>query len=281
MQSGKNEDVKKKGIFMKNIAIITGASSGLGKEFVRQLDEIANLDEIWMIGRNEERLKNTDFQTRSSLRPFCLDLCVPSSFDFLKGLLELETPTVRMLINCAGFGLSGRVDRLSEGGQGSMIDVNCKALTMLTKLCIPYMEKGSRILQTASAGAFLPQPEFAVYAATKSYVLSFSRALYKELLPKHIYVTTICPGPVDTPFFEISSPGGKPAGIKKYFVANPKRVVAHALKASVLKKELAIYGVSMKALYFFSHFPIAGVWSLICRIREYVKEKYAGYDAEK
>lgn len=256
---------------MKNIAIITGASSGLGKEFVRQLDEIANLDEIWMIGRNEERLKNTDFQTRALLRPFCLDLCAAASVDFLKTLLELETPVVRMLINCAGFGLLGRVDGLSIHGQEDMIDVNCKALTALTAICIPYMQKGSRILQTASAGAFLPQPGFAVYAATKSYVLSFSRALYKELLPKHIYVTTMCPGPVDTPFFAVSSPDGKPAGIKKYFVANPKKVVAHALKASVLKKELAIYGVSMKALYFISHFPITGLWSMGCRLSEYAR----------
>lgn len=253
---------------MKNIAVITGASSGIGKEFVRQLDEIANLDEIWMIGRNGGRLNNIGYKTHSLLRPFCLDLCEAASADFLKNLLRLETPTVRVLINCAGFGLSGRVDRLSADKQLAMIDVNCKALTMVTRLCIPYMGKGSRILQTASAGAFLPQPEFAVYAATKSYVLSFSRALYKELLPKHIYVTAVCPGPVDTPFFETASPDGKPAGFKKYFMAKPKKVVAHALKASVLKKELAIYGFFMKALYFFSHLPVTEMWSFGCRLRE-------------
>ena len=240
-----------------NIAVITGASSGMGKEFVRQLDAIANLDEIWMIARSEEKLNAIDFATNAVKRPIPLDLTTPEAFHYIKMLLELEKPCIRMLINCAGFGLCGRVDDLDHDAQTEMIDLNCKALMSLTKLCVPYMEKGSRIIELSSAGAFLPQPEFAVYAASKAFVLSFGRALYRELLPKHIYVTTVCPGPVDTPFFKTASKDGKPVGIKKYFIVKPEKVVTHALKASILKKELAIYGLPMKALYAASHLPVA------------------------
>ena len=238
-----------------NVAVITGASSGMGKEFARQLDAIANLDEIFLIARSQEKLDAIDFETKAYKRPTALDLTQDPSYEYLRTLFEIEKPCIRMLINCAGFGLTGTVEELSGQKQGEMIDLNCKALTKLTSLCLPYMTKGSRIIQMASAGAFLPQPEFAVYAASKSYVLSFGRALHAELYPKQIYVTTVCPGPVDTPFFEVASKEGAPAGIKKYFMAKPEKVVKHALKASILKKDLAIYGVSMKGLYALSHLP--------------------------
>lgn len=256
-----------------NIAIITGASSGIGKEFIGQLDAIARLDEIWLISRNEDKLKGITIKTRAQKRIIPLDLTDESAYIYLEELLRIEKPSIKMLINCAGFGLTGRVDELPTNLQGEMIDLNCKALTKMTGICIPYMDKGSRIIEMASAGAFLPQAEFAVYAATKSYVLSFSRALYRELLPKHIYVTTVCPGPVDTPFFEISSKDGKPAGIKKYFVADPEKVVKHALKASVMKKSLAIYGLSMKALYIGSHFPLAEAMTGITKIKVIIEKK--------
>lgn len=250
-----------------NIAIITGASSGMGVEFVRQLDAIANLDEIWMIGRNEHKLQSITFETKALKRKLSLDLLSNEAYAYLKYLLTDEMPCIRMLINCAGFGLSGNMEALSGELQTDMIDLNCKALTRLTMLCLPYMQKGSRIIQMASAGAFVPQPGFAVYAASKAYVLSLGRALHAELYPKHIYVTTVCPGPVDTPFFEVSSKDGKPAGIKKYFMVKPDKVVKHALKASILKKELAIYGISMKALYVLAHLPLAEAHCAIQKIQ--------------
>ncbi len=246
-----------------NIAIVTGASSGMGKEFVRQLDDIANLDEIFLIARSQEKLDACDFDTRAYKRLTALDLTLDSSYEYLRTLFEIEKPCIRMLVNCAGFGLTGTVEELSGQKQAEMVDLNCKALTKLTALCLPYMKEGSRIIQMASAGAFLPQPGFAVYAASKSYVLSFGRALYAELYPQHIYVTTVCPGPVDTPFFEVSSKDGAPVGIKKYFMAKPEKVVKHALKASVMKKELAIYGVSMKGLYVLSRLPLTKIYGKI------------------
>lgn len=128
-----------------------------------------------------------------------------------------------------------------------MVDLNCRALTRMTLLCLPYMHPGSRIINLASAAAFCPQPYFAVYAATKSYVLSFSRSLGEELKTRGITVTAVCPGPVDTPFFDVS---GKPQNfLKELTMAQPGPVVHQALKDSRKRKELSIYGLPMKLTY--------------------------------
>ena len=100
-----------------------------------------------------------------------------------------------------------QIDRKHETG---MVDVNCKSLVYMTSLCLPYLAEGGRILQFASAAAFVPQPGFAVYAASKAFVLSYSRALNKELRPRRIAVTAVCPGPVKTEFFQVmEEEGGK------------------------------------------------------------------------
>mgnify|MGYP000835713314 CR=1 FL=1 len=120
-----------------------------------------------------------------------------------------------MLVNAAGFGRSGSVEEINMQRrriQTDMVGLNCQALTRMTLLCLPYMHPGSRIVNLASAAAFCPQPYFAVYAATKSYVLSFSRSLREELKTRGIIVTAVCPGPVDTPFFDVS---GKPQNFLK------------------------------------------------------------------
>ena len=106
-----------------------------------------------------------------------------------------------------------------------MIDVNCRALTAVTRLVLPYMSENSRILQFASAAAFLPQPRFAVYAATKAFVLSYSRALAMELKPRQICVTAVCPGPVKTEFFDIAETTGEIPLYKRLVMADPKKVV--------------------------------------------------------
>jgi len=134
-----------------------------------------------------------------------------------------------------------------------------RAVIIISLIHVIILQRGSRILQIASASAFMPQPAFAVYAATKAYVLSFSRALNVELKERHIYVTCVCPGPVDTPFFETSSKEGKPVGIKKFFVVKPQKVVAKAMKDCVVKKELSIYGMPMKLMHIASQLPIQGL----------------------
>lgn len=109
-------------------------------------------------------------------------------------------PQVKFLVNAAGFGKIGNVCDLPEKDQSGMVQVNCTALTAVTTMVLPFMPQNSRILQFASSAAFLPQPGFAVYAASKAYVLSYSRALNRELKGRKIFVTAICPGPVRTEF---------------------------------------------------------------------------------
>ena len=139
---------------------------------------------------------------------FTLDITNSGKLDDLEEALSRQNAVVRILINCAGYGIMGELDQQDRDTVLGMIRLNCQALTEMTQRMLPYMRRGSRILQMASGAAFLPQPDFAVYAATKAYVLSFSRALREELKSSGIYVTAVCPGPVDTPFFDIAAANG-------------------------------------------------------------------------
>ena len=234
------------------IAIVTGASSGMGREFVRQLGYFyKNLDEIWVIARRKERLEALAKESRVPLRIFAGDLQKKKVYKELRDALEKEQPDLRMLVNSAGFGKSGSVEEISSEKfriQTDMVDVNCRSLTRMTLLCLPFLRAGSRIVNLASASAFCPQPYFSVYAATKSYVLSFSRSLGEELRKKGIVVTAVCPGPVDTEFFKFS---GKPQNIlKKLTMAKADRVVHQALKDCRSGKSVSVYGIPMKLTYF-------------------------------
>lgn len=233
------------------IAIVTGASSGMGREFVRQLGYFyKNLDEIWVIARRKERLEALAKESRVPLRIFAGDLQKKKVYKELRDALEKEQPDLRMLVNSAGFGKSGSVEEISSEKfriQTDMVDVNCRSLTRMTLLCMPFLYAGSRIVNLASASAFCPQPYFSVYAATKSYVLSFSRSLGEELKKKGIVVTAVCPGPVDTEFFDFS---GKPENIlKRLTMAKADRVVHQALKDTRAGKAVSVYGIPMKLTY--------------------------------
>lgn len=226
-----------------NIAIITGASSGMGMEYVKQLDQyFRNIDEIWVIARRAERLKQLQPLTRIKIRPFTLDLSKDTDLEALKNALQQEKPVIRVLINSAGYGKIGDFQDISYSDTTGMININCKALTAVTYLALPYMKPNSRIIQMASMASFLPQAGFSVYAATKSYVLSFCTSLSEELRKKNIYVTAVCPGPVNTEFFDIAEQTGKEPVFKKLFMANPKKVVEKALLDSLHKRTRSVYG---------------------------------------
>lgn len=228
------------------IAIVTGASSGLGKEFTKQIECLyKELDEIWVVARRRERLEELKSCVFTNVRIFEGNLLEPEVYEKLQKKLEKKQPNIRMLVNAAGFGKVGEVKDIETKDQLEMIDLNCRALTHMTKLCIPYMTKGSRIVNVASAAAFCPQPSFSVYAATKSYVLSFSRSLGMELRSDGIYVTAVCPGPVQTEFFEIAGQKEENA-MKAAVMAKPETVVKQALTDSKKGKEMSVYGVSMK-----------------------------------
>lgn len=231
-----------------NIILITGASSGIGKEFALQLDAaFSNIDEIWLVARRREKLEDVARFMQHNTRLFPLDITDEYNLAELKTALEEKKAVIRMLINCAGYGLMGAFKGMEAKEQAGMIRLNCEALTNITYLCLPFMKKNSRIIQMASSAAFLPQPYFAIYAASKSYVLSFSRALSEELKKDDIYVTTVCPGPVDTEFFQTAEKYENTLAIKKFTLVSAQKVVADALLASYHKQTMSVCSLPIKA----------------------------------
>lgn len=227
------------------IAVVTGASSGLGREFAIQVArKYSKMDEIWVIARRKERLQELKDEIRIPVRLFAMDVTSREDMSEFKAYLEESRPDIKMLVNCAGYGKIGRFDELDLDEQCGMIDVNCKGLTMFTGLCLPYISDHSRIINVASAAAFSPQPGFNVYAATKAYVLSYSRALNCELRSRKITVTAVCPGPVDTEFFDIA--GEKDEGIPKLKRAEASKIVEKAIKDAAMGDEMSVYGATMK-----------------------------------
>lgn len=209
---------------MKKIAIITGASSGIGKCFSIEVAQESLLypkyktDEIWLIARRIEKLEETKNEIQRisghpTVRTINLDISGKDGAKGLAKLLESEKENgdfcISLLINNAGFGSYGEFANTDTEREMDMIDVNCTALTGITGFSLPYMQKGSRIIMTASLASFCPLGNFAVYGATKSYVLSFAIALAAELKHKGISVTALCPGPVSTEFANIASNGAR------------------------------------------------------------------------
>lgn len=228
------------------IVIITGATSGMGKEFAFQLDRnLKTIDEFWLIGRDLDKLEKIEKQMKNKCQLFVCDFNDRTSLKKVMQELNTEQCEIKMLINCAGYGMIGKFDEISYNDNMGMIDVNCRALTSLTYDCIPFMADNSRIINMASSGGFVPQPYFSVYCATKAYVISFSRAINAELKDKNCIVTAVCPGPVKTKFFDKAEVYGSRLEIKKYIMANPEKVVRKAIRDSIEGKELSVYGSVM------------------------------------
>jgi short-subunit dehydrogenase len=229
------------------IAIVTGASSGMGREFIMQIaDRFSGIGEIWAIARREERLEELSPLVPVKVRSFAIDLTDDSKLMSLQDILAKEKPEVKWLINSAGYGKIGDVGTINIGDEMGMVELNCKALCAVTHMVLPYMSENSRIIHFSSAAAFLPQPGFAIYAATKSFVLSYSRALNEELKKRGIYVTAVCPGPVKTEFFDIAETTGKIPLYKRVVMADPKKVVRLALRDSMMGRPVSVYGITMK-----------------------------------
>ena len=226
-----------------NIAIISGGSRGIGYALACKLDK-RGLDELWLISRTEP--SKACFKTKT--RHFPLDITASSFTDTVRSALSEGEYTVKYLVCSAGVGYMGKVEELSEESIEKMITLNCAALSLLTRACIPYIKEGGKIIEIASGAGFLPQPGFSVYAATKSYVISFSRALQRELKPKKINVTCVCPGPVDTDFFKELDP----PEYKKKYVISAKKVAKKALLASEKRKVICSPSFSIKLVHLVS-----------------------------
>lgn len=231
-----------------NVVVITGASSGMGRVFAEKLDRaFLGIDQFWLIARREEPLNRLSEKLAHDSRVFGMDVTSRESMDKLEKALRQSRATVRILINCAGYGVMGPFAQANRERTLGMIRVNCEALTDLTYRMLPFMKKGSRIIQLASSAAFLPQPDFAVYAASKAYVHSFSRALGEELRQKGIYVTSVCPGPVDTPFFQTAERDGSTLALKKWTMVTPERVVEQALRDSRNRRPVSVCSLPIRA----------------------------------
>lgn len=217
-----------------NIAIVTGASSGLGKTFVKQLDCRRHLDEIWVIARRQDRLEQLRDEIATPLRILSYDLGQRTSLQEIDQLLANEHPTVQVLVNAAGFGKIGDYQDIKVESLGQMIDVNVRALIWMTQISIPYMSVGSRIVEIASTAAFQPLPYMNVYASTKAMVYRYSRALHEELKPRGIGVTVVCPYWVkDTEFISRAKHSYDSRYIRSFpFASKQDEVVRKALADS-------------------------------------------------
>ena len=218
---------------MKTIAVITGASSGLGKEFVHQIVRRGAPNEIWIIARRRERLEEIAASFPCSIIPIPLDLTDPASYDVLAGKLAEEKPRISHLVCAAGMGRIGLTEDMTSDDIDRMIELNCRALARVTQACLPYMSEDSRILEIASVAGFQPLPAFNLYAASKAFVVSYTKTLHFELRRKGIHVTAVCPYWVrDTEFIPTASEETD-AGYRHFpFAQKSADVVRRALDAA-------------------------------------------------
>ena len=230
-----------------NIAVVTGASSGMGREFVLQLQSYVAVDEIWVIARRTEALISLQDQVCTALKVITLDLSKEESFRAYADTLAAEKPNVKLLVNAAGFGKFGSFEKIPLEEEMRMIDLNCKALLAMTRLTLPYMAAGSHILQLDSLSAFQPVPYITTYGATKAFVLSYSRAMNAELKSKGIRMMAMNPGWVKTEFFNHAFQTNE--GEVQYFdrLYEAKDVVATGLKDLYRsKKAYSIHGLPVR-----------------------------------
>ena len=230
-----------------NIAVVTGASSGMGRQFVLQLSDFVSVDEIWVIARREEALKELTKEVTVPLRIVVLDLLDKESFRAYEALLAEHKPNVKLLVNAAGFGKFGSAESVCVEDDLRMIELNCAALVAMTRLTLPYMASGSHILQLDSLSAFQPVPYITTYGATKAFVLSYSRAMNAELKPRGIRMMAMNPDWVKTEFFNHAFQTN--AGEVQYFdrLYEAKDVVATGLKDLYCsRKDYSVHGFPVR-----------------------------------
>ena len=246
------------------IAVITGASSGMGREFVYALDRDEEFDELWVIARREERLSTLQEKCRAKVRPIVLDLQKRESYGVYQALLEQEKPEIAVLVNAAGFGLFGAFMDMDMNRQLDIIDLNSRALTAMCYMSVPYMAKGSRIYNMGSMSSWQPVPYINVYGASKAYVLNFSRALGVELKGRGIRVMAVCPGWITTEFFDHAIHDDTISYFNRYYP--PEQVIEKALKDMKKGKNASVLGFPERVqVLLVKHLPVSFVMKTWCR----------------
>lgn len=235
----------------KVIAIVTGASSGFGKEFVKlMMDE--ELSEIWAIARNQEKLDKLAEEFGEKIRTFSMDLSDRINYEKLEEQLKAEGVIIKYLVNNAGFVKFASFEDISVSETLNMIDLNVASVVALGLKCISFMEKGSRIINIASQSAFFPLPYMNVYSATKVFVRNYTRALNVELKDKGITATAVCPGWMKTALFERGNVGAKKAVNNFFGMVTPEVVAKKAFKDAKKGKDISVYGLYNKSTHFLS-----------------------------
>ena len=246
------------------IAVVTGASAGIGREFVLAIDREGGCDEIWVIARRAERLEELKNVCKTKVRPVVLDLSDIKALDEYRLLLEKEKPEIGLLVNAAGFGVFGPFDAQDLGRQLSSVSVNSVALTGMCHISIPYMKKGDSIVNIGSNSSWQPVPYQAVYGASKSYVLNFSRALYRELKSRGIHVMCVCPGWIKTEFQEVAHHDEYIRYVDRWYT--PQQVAAQAMKDLRRRKVVSILGHPVRRQVRLVKFlPVKLVMNIWCR----------------
>ncbi len=247
---------------MKKIAIITGASSGMGRSFAKKLDASRSFDEIWLIARRKDKLTELGEELSAPYKVISLDLTKPESYEEYRALLEAEKPKVDILVCAAGFGKFGPFTKMPLDEQLKMVDLNVKALVAITYDTLPYMTKGSQIYQLDSLSSFQPVPYINVYGSTKAFVLSFSRALNVELVERGIHVMAVSPGWVKTEFFDTAVSDDTIVYYNRYYEADA--VVDRAIRDMKKCKDLSICGFPVRVQVFLTkllpHRLIMRIW---------------------
>ena len=227
--------------------IVTGASSGIGREFAETLAADRRVEEVWVIARRADRLEELKTTIKKPVVAISLDLSDSDCIEKYKNMLVDRSPEVVALVNAAGYGRFGEFENVTLSDQMGMIDLNAGALTQITYLTLPYVVRSGQIYQVASVSALMPVPYISVYAATKAYVLSFSRSLNVEMKHRGIRVMAVCPFWTRTEFFDRAAEQDDVVVHYARFYT-PKQVVERALKDMRRKKDLSICGAYTRVM---------------------------------
>ena len=226
---------------MNPIALVTGASAGLGVEFARQLSKRGH--RLVLAARRKERLEELAKELGNA-RAVAIDLSKSNASAKLMADIEDNGETVDLLVNNAGFGLIGRFAKLDAKRERQMIDLNVGALTDLCRAVAPAMieRKSGAILNVASTAAFQAGPGMGVYFATKAFVLSLSEALHEELKPHGVKVSCLCPGPTRTEFGDVAGLKGDLGKVFDKLAMDPATVVRLGLNGLDRNRAIVITG---------------------------------------
>ena len=228
---------------MKKIAIVTGASTGLGREFVRIIKEKKEIDEIWAIARHRDKLDKLRRQMGPKVIPISLDLSQASLIEELGHRLAQSGVEIRYIVNNAGYAKFCSYGDLSIADSLNMIDLNIGGVVAMGLTCIPYMPVGSHIINIASQAAFQPLPYQNRYSSTKAFVRNYTRALHVELKDRGISATAVCPGWLKTDLYDRADIGAAKAPRSFFGMTAPDKIARKAVADADKGKDLSVYGL--------------------------------------